>query len=161
MTTPDTVQQLLAQMTAQTQTIATLATQVKDLQERMLSLSMGTPPIPTYSSNVSLEDAQRLASDPRLPDHFKPFAELLLEALPHFLTDEQTAVAQRAYSELLTAFQAAPSQTAQSSRGRSSTPHRGFVWRDGNLLYIFKAGIEHDTANPPPWLCKRCQGPHW
>ena len=146
MTTPDTVQQLLAQMTAQTQTTATLATQVKDLPALPLNGHSSNP----HLLQQCLEDAQRLASDPRLPDHFKPFAELLLEALPHFLTDEQTAVAQRAYSELLTAFQAAPSQTAQSSRGRSSTPHRGFVWLDGKLLYISKAGIEHDTANPPP-----------
>ena len=62
---------------AQTQSITSLAGQIKDLQERFSTLTVQEPSFPEV---VSSEAAQQLAGDSRLPDHLKPFANLLVHS---------------------------------------------------------------------------------
>ena len=84
--TPPWAQTLLAQITEQSQHVASLAGQLQHLQVQFASLSLTAPTLP---EGLTPESLRLLSADPRLPDHLQPFVRLLEVFGSFTLTDDQ------------------------------------------------------------------------
>ena len=156
---PQWAQTLISQVTQ-------MQTQQLSLQAAVAQLQGGAPPttLPSYPENVAAEAVAAILNDARLPPTLRPFAALLAFALPHILSDEDAAMAQAAFSALVSTLQrgaavqppdpGTPGGPAPSQAGR-------FLLQDGRQLYVSKKGRYYDTALPPPFPCRYCHGLHW
>ena len=99
--------------------IQTLARQMELLVQQVAALSShlgqnsAAAPLPTYAAAIAADAVDSLVHDPRLPAHLRHVADLLRVAFPLLLSDDHIAIAQRVYTDLITAVQS-PSNDAPS-----------------------------------------------
>ena len=152
--------------------LAPLLEKIEALQAELAALRLGpASALPTYPSQVSKAALEAMTSDPRLPDPLRATVALLIHSLT-LMDDRSAQLTQDAYAALAPWIQQLPlptpadatnpSQTAQQQRPRGKSPHGDrFQLIGGRLYYRSAQGKLWDTAQAPPYPCRRCRCLHW
>ena len=147
--------------------IQTLARQMELLVQQVAALSShlgqnsAAAPLPTYAAAI--------AATPSTASCTTPACQTTCVTLLIFYALSFLAIAQRVYTDLITAVQS-PSTDAPSlptahdpmpSNSMSQSSRNRFVERNGRVYYVANSGRQYDIAAPPPYECKRCRQYHW